>query len=57
MGNDDLAIRFSNETYATRSEVAKALHTSLIDSIWTNIIKYRGQFTRYLSLHAIDHGN
>jgi hypothetical protein len=56
MGNDDLAIRFSNETYATRSEVAKALHTSLIDSIWTNIIKYRGQFTRYLSLHAIDHG-
>ncbi len=56
MGNDDLAIRFSNETYATRSEVAKALGTSLIDVIWTNIIKYRGQFTRYLALRSIDHG-
>ncbi|HOJ45611.1 MAG TPA: hypothetical protein PK340_06240 [Bacilli bacterium] len=56
MGNDDLAIRFSNEMYATRSEVSKALGTSLIDTIWTNIIKYRGQFTRYLSLRQIDHG-
>ncbi|HAK05228.1 MAG TPA: hypothetical protein DCM23_00790 [Firmicutes bacterium] len=56
MGNDDLAIRFSNETYATRSDVIRALRTNLVDAIWTNIIKYRGQFTRLLSLHGIDHG-
>ncbi len=56
MGNEDLAIRFSNEQYLTRSEVSKTLGTSLIDAIWTNIIKYRGQFTRLLSLKTIDHG-
>jgi len=56
MGNDELAIRFSNDVYATRSEVMKSLGTSLIDAIWTNIIKYRGQFTRYLALRGIDNG-
>jgi len=56
MGNDELAIRFSNDVYATRSEVVKTLGTSLIDAIWTNIVKYRGQFNRYLSVRAIDNG-
>jgi Fic family protein len=57
MANDELAIRFSNDTYAMKSEVAKALNTSLIDNIWLNIVQYRSQFTRLLSLKAIDHAS
>ncbi|MDY0345469.1 MAG: Fic family protein [Bacilli bacterium] len=53
MGNSDLSIRFTDETYATRSDVMRALNTSLIDSIWRNIEEYRSRFSRLLSLRDI----
>ncbi len=54
MANNDLAIRFTEENYATRSEVAKDLNMGIIDGIWSNILSYRANFNRYLSLKAIN---
>ena len=54
MANSDLPIRFSDETYATKFEVSKALGTSLVDTIWSNILNYRSHFTRVLSLRNIE---
>ena len=53
MANADLSIRFTDEAYATRLDVMRALNTSLIDSIWRNIEEYRGRFARILSLRDI----
>lgn len=57
MGNQELAIRFTEETYATRSEIAKVLGSSVVDAIWTSVLAYRGQFTRYLAIKTIDKAN
>ncbi len=54
MANNELPIRFTEEMYATKSEVSKELHMSLIDSIWSNILKYRSTYFRYLSLKSIE---
>ena len=54
MGANELAIRFTEETYATKAEVSRELRMSLIDNIWSNILKYRSGFYRYLSLKSID---
>lgn len=54
MANSNLAIRFTDEVYATRSDVAKSLGTNLIDSIWVQIINYRKTFMSYLSLKDIN---
>lgn len=53
MANSDLSIRFTDETYATRTDVMRALNTSLIDSIWRNIEEYRSRFSRLLSIRDI----
>jgi len=53
MANQDLSIRFTDEAYATRTDVMRALNTSLIDSIWRNIEEYRNRFSRILSLRDI----
>ena len=53
MDNDQLSIRFSEESYSTRSEVAKALGTNLIDGIWNNILIYRRNYARATSLSDI----
>ncbi len=53
MANSDLSVRFTDESYATRSDVMRALNTSLIDSIWRNIGEYRNRFSRVLSLRDI----
>ena len=44
MANNNLAIRFTDEMYATRPEVARALGTNLIDSIWKQILEYRQDY-------------
>ena len=54
MGNSELAIRFTETTYATKNEVSKELKMSLIDNIWSDILSYRGNFYRYLTIRAID---
>ena len=50
MNNTNLAIRFTDEVYATRQDVARALGTNLIDSIWHQILEYRKGFSKTLSL-------
>ena len=54
MPSNDLAIRFTEGKYATKSEVAKELRMSMIDSIWSNILSYRSTFNRYLAVRSID---
>ena len=54
MAGNELAIRFTEETYATKSEVSRELKMTLIDNIWSNILKYRASYYRYLSLKSID---
>ena len=54
MGRNDLAIRFTENKYATKSEVSKELKMSLIDSIWSDILSYRSGFNRYLSIKSIE---
>lgn len=41
MAGSDLNIKFTNDKYMTRMEVAKSLGTNLIDQIWREIIVYR----------------
>lgn len=54
MANNELAIRFTEGKYATRSEVSKELRMSIIDSIWSGILNYRSGFNRYLTIKSIE---
>ena len=54
MANTDLAFRFTEEKYASKSEVMKDLNTSLVDNIWANIITYRKQYNQGLGLHSFN---
>lgn len=54
MASNELAIRFTEGKYATKSEVSKELKMSLIDNIWSNILKYRMTFNRYLTIRSIE---
>ncbi len=54
MANSNIAIRFTEEKYATKNEVAKELKTSIVDTFWTNILAYRSTFNRYLTIKTID---
>ncbi len=53
MANNNLAVRFTDEMYATRPEVARALGTNLIDSIWKQILEYREDFKNDSGLYDI----
>ncbi len=51
---NDLAYRFTEEKYCTKSDVMKELHTSLVDNIWNNILKYRQDYFFPTGLKCID---
>ena len=51
---NDLAIRFTEEKYASKSEVMKELKTSLIDNIWNNIVNYRRSLFIKTTLKCMD---
>lgn len=53
MAINNLGIRFSEETYASRSQVAHTLGTNLIDPFWNQILAYRRNFQVDLSLKDI----
>jgi hypothetical protein len=53
MANQDLALRFTNDLYATKSDVSKALNTSMVDAIWQNILQYRSLFAIPLPIQTI----
>ena len=55
MNIDEYCEIFSNKSYATKQEVAKALHIgSNIDGFWNNILAYRSNFARKLNLRNIE---
>ena len=53
---NDNGMRFTNEVYATRAEVSKALNIPFIDKIWNEILEYRSQFAVNLPLNNVDGG-
>lgn len=53
MANNSLEIRFTDDSYATRPEVARALGTNLIDSIWKQILDYRHGFASESGLYDV----
>lgn len=54
MANSDLTIRFTDEKYASKSEVMKELGTSLVDNIWSNILAYRRSHYLKTTLKCLD---
>ncbi len=54
MSNTNLAIRFTDEVYASRQMVARELGTNLIDSIWKQILDYRKGSSVSLSLYDVN---
>ena len=54
MANIDLAVRFTENNYATKSEVSKELKISVIDGVWDKILSYRSPFYHYLSIKNVD---
>lgn len=54
MGNENLSYKFSNEVYATRSEVSQYLGMSNIDVIWSGIVNYRSNYTLSLGIRNIE---
>ena len=53
MATNNLGVRFTEEVYASRTQVAKALGTNLIDPFWNAIVAYRKPFTSVLPLRDI----
>ncbi len=54
MATQNLGIRFTEEKYATKSEMSKDLGTTLVDGFWKNVLEYRSQFNRITGLKAVD---
>jgi len=54
MAVNDLAIRFTDEHYATKQDVAKTLGTAIVDALWGTIVTYRSAFARILPIQAMD---
>ena len=56
MAKNEIAVRFTEEQYFTRREVAEALRTNLIDHIWSEILDYRKQFKTNIELTDLYNG-
>lgn len=54
MAVNDLAIRFTDDHYATKQDVAKHLGTAVVDALWGTITQYRASFARILPIQAMD---
>ena len=54
MASNDLAMRFTEEKYATKNEVARELKITSVDTFWANIQSYRSNFYHYLSIRTIE---
>ena len=54
MVSSDLTIRFTDEKYASKSEVIRELGTSLVDNIWANILAYRRSHYIKTTLRCLD---
>ena len=54
MAGTDLAMRFTEDKYATKNEVARELKVSSVDTFWANILSYRSHFNHYLAVRTIE---
>ena len=54
MAGNDLAMRFTEDKYATKNEVARELKVSSVDTFWANILSYRSHFYHYLAVRTIE---
>lgn len=54
MANPNLAIRFTDEVYATRQEVVKTLGTSLIEPIWQKVLEYRSGYSSFVGMSDVN---
>ena len=54
MAGNDLAMRFTEDKYATKNEVARELKISSVDTFWANILSYRSHFYHYLAIRTIE---
>ena len=54
MANNDLAMRFTEDKYATKNEVARELKITSVDTFWANILAYRSNFFHYLTIKTIE---
>ena len=54
MASNDLAMRFTEEKYATKNEVARELKITSVDTFWANIQSYRANFYHYLTIRTIE---
>ena len=54
MANNDLAMRFTEDKYATKNEVARELKITSVDTFWANILAYRANFYHYLTIRTIE---
>lgn len=50
----DFGLRFTDEVYATKDDVKKALNMSSIDSIWDKVMIFRAYYTRQIELQNIE---
>ena len=46
--------KFSNEIYATKNDIVKAMKTPLVDGIWTQVLEYRSEFYEVLPIANYD---
>ena len=53
MAGNDLAMRFTEDKYATKNEVARELKITSVDTFWANILAYRSSFYHYLSIRTM----
>ena len=54
MAGSDIAMRFTEEQYATKNEVARELKITSVDTFWANILAYRSNFYHYLTVRTIE---
>ena len=54
MAGNDIAMRFTEEKYATKNEVARELKITSVDTFWANILAYRSNFYHYLTIRSIE---
>ena len=54
MAGNDLAMRFTEDKYATKNEVARELKITSVDTFWANILAYRSNFYHYLTVRSIE---
>ena len=54
MAGNDLAMRFTEDKYATKNEVARELKITSVDTFWANILAYRSSFYHYLAIRTIE---